>query len=75
MLFQDLSGGPYPVMVFIHGGGLVYGANFQYAGHFMADKDVVVVIPNYRLDIFGKKNCKEGNAFSCFLWQVSFMKL
>ena len=50
---QDMSGGPYPVMVWLHGGGNVMGANIQYPGHFFADKDVVIVVPNYRLDIFG----------------------
>ena len=50
---QDMSGGPYPVMVWLHGGYNEVGANIQYPGHFIADKDVVIVVPNYRLDIFG----------------------
>ena len=49
-----MSGGPYPVMVFLHGGGHQQSANIQYPGHFLADKDVVVVVPNYRY-IFSPK--------------------
>jgi len=40
-------------MVWIHGGGYQFGANSQYLGHFLAAKDVIVVIPNYRLGAFG----------------------
>lgn len=50
---SDLSKGPYPVMVWLHGGGYVSSANVQYPGHFLAAKDVVVVVPNYRIGIFG----------------------
>jgi carboxylesterase type B len=50
---ENMSGGPYPVMVWFHGGGYTGGANIQYPGHFLASHDVVVVVPNYRLGAFG----------------------
>ena len=43
----------YPVMVWLHGGGHWTGSNIQYPGHFLASYGVVVVVPNYRLDIIG----------------------
>ena len=49
---------PYPVMVWFHGGGYVGGGNIQYPGHFLASHDVVVVVPNYRLNVFGQ--CTHG---------------
>ena len=41
-------------MFFIYGGAYQQGANIMYLGHFLAARDVVVVIPNYRLNILGK---------------------
>ena len=49
----DMTGGPYPVMVWFHGGAYTAGANIQYPGHFLASYDVVVVVPNWRLASFG----------------------
>ena len=51
---KDESGAPYPVMVWIHGGGYNSGANIQYSPHFLASRGVVVVVPNYRLDVIGR---------------------
>lgn len=50
---EDLSGAPLAVMVWFHGGAYTGGGNIQYPGHFLAQRDVVVVVPNYRLDSFG----------------------
>ena len=44
---------PYPVMVFWHGGAFNTGSSIQYPGHFLAARDVIVVVPNYRLGVFG----------------------
>ena len=53
---QNLSpASPYPVMVYFFGGGFNSGGNIQYPGHFLAARDVVVVVVNYRVDIFGKR--------------------
>ncbi|KAB7495768.1 Venom carboxylesterase-6, partial [Armadillidium nasatum] len=42
-----------PVMVFIHGGGFVFGAAHQYPPHALMNKDIVFVVIQYRLGIFG----------------------
>ncbi|WP_169811669.1 carboxylesterase/lipase family protein [Nocardia shimofusensis] len=45
---------PLPVMVFFHGGGFTTGSNSQYTPtRMVADNDVIVAIPNYRLGPFG----------------------
>ena len=41
-------------MVYFFGGAFNSGGNIQYPGHFLAARDVVVVVVNYRVDIFGK---------------------
>ena len=48
-----MDAGPYPVLVWIYGGAYQQGANVQYPGHFLAAKDVVVVVPNYRVNNLG----------------------
>ena len=40
-------------MVWLHGGAFIGGGNIQYPGHFLAAQDVVVIVPNYRLNAFG----------------------
>ena len=49
------SGDSVPVMVWIHGGGLVVGnsADVSYDGAALAKRGVVVVTLNYRLGVFG----------------------
>jgi para-nitrobenzyl esterase len=44
-----------PVMVWVHGGADTGGWSYEpnYLGHHLANKDVVVVSINYRLNIFG----------------------
>lgn len=47
---------PKPVMVWLYGGGLLYGNNGveKYDGSYIAaNNDVIVVVPNYRTNIFG----------------------
>ena len=41
------------MLVFIHGGGLVFGAATGYDGTDLARKNMIVVTINYRLNIFG----------------------
>lgn len=41
------------VIVFIHGGGFMYGSSFQYGPEILMDRDVVVVTFNYRLGPLG----------------------
>ncbi|KAJ8721404.1 hypothetical protein PYW07_002179 [Mythimna separata] len=46
---------PFPVMVFIHGGGFYSGSNSEliYNPKFLVNKKVIVVTINYRLGAFG----------------------
>ena len=50
---RESEGLPLPVMVFIHGGGHVWGAGSHYDGAGLAERGVVVVTLNYRLGVFG----------------------
>ena len=49
----DHVGEGLPVMVWIHGGGLVTGAGSDYPGELLSSKGVVLVTANYRLGPFG----------------------
>jgi len=42
------------VVVWFHGGAYTAGGNIQYPGHFLATHDIIVVVPNYRLGVFGQ---------------------
>ena len=44
---------PKPVMVWLHGGSLISGSGAEYDGAALAEKGVVLVTINYRLNIFG----------------------
>ena len=48
-----MDAGPYPVMVWYYGGSFQIGGNRGYHGYFLAARDVIVVVPNYRLDNLG----------------------
>ncbi|KAK6167678.1 hypothetical protein SNE40_021648 [Patella caerulea] len=43
----------YPVLVFIHGGGWIMGSSVQYPAMLIAERLVVVVTINYRLNALG----------------------
>ncbi|BFZ11239.1 hypothetical protein BsWGS_14280 [Bradybaena similaris] len=43
----------YPVLVFLHGGGFIMGASRQFPGVFLAERFIVVVVINYRLNALG----------------------
>ncbi|CAH1101525.1 unnamed protein product [Psylliodes chrysocephalus] len=44
-----------PVMVFIHGGGFIFGSNKKnfFGPQYLLTEDIVLVIPNYRLGVLG----------------------
>ncbi|XP_046744724.1 venom carboxylesterase-6-like [Diprion similis] len=42
-----------PVIFFIHGGGFQFGSADVYGPHYLLNRDVVMVTPNYRLGAFG----------------------
>ncbi|CAG5124554.1 unnamed protein product [Candidula unifasciata] len=52
---ESVSASPnlYPVLVFLHGGGFIMGASRQWPGVFLAERFVVVVVINYRLNALG----------------------
>ena len=41
-------------MIYFYGGAYTSGANIMYPGHFLATRDVIVVVPNYRVGLFGE---------------------
>ena len=49
-------------MMWIHGGANQAGSALTYPGYYLADRDVVVVVPQYRLDIFGFGSTKDSVA-------------
>ncbi len=57
---------PLPVMVFFYGGGYINGSNSEYDGptRMVADGDVIVAVPNYRLGPFGFMSLPELTAES-----------
>ncbi|KAK7501814.1 hypothetical protein BaRGS_00006900 [Batillaria attramentaria] len=51
---ETSTAGPYPVLVFIHGGGFVSGSSNDYEpGKLVTEADIIVVTLNYRLGVFG----------------------
>jgi len=52
-VYAPASPGPYPVMVWIHGGGGVMGAPHQFDASTYARRGVVVVTIAYRLGVLG----------------------
>ncbi|KAK5641148.1 hypothetical protein RI129_009695 [Pyrocoelia pectoralis] len=45
---------PMDVIFDIHGGGFNFGSSTSYSGpHYLMDRDIVFVTPNYRLGVFG----------------------
>jgi len=44
-----------PVMIFFTGGGMYYGSSYGYGGKYFMDENVVLVVVNYRLTVFGIK--------------------
>merc|ERR1711892_105120 len=50
---KDGQGDGLPVIVFLHGGGMVMGAGQYYKGDFLVDHSVISITINYRLDLLG----------------------
>uniref|UniRef100_A0A182SMU1 COesterase domain-containing protein n=1 Tax=Anopheles maculatus TaxID=74869 RepID=A0A182SMU1_9DIPT len=49
---KDFSGRK-PVIVYVHGGGFYDGAIYHYPPNYIMEKDVVLVVPQYRLGVLG----------------------
>ncbi|HVW25281.1 MAG TPA: carboxylesterase family protein [Polyangiaceae bacterium] len=52
-VYTPVGTGPYPVMVWIHGGAFLYGESTEYDPTPLVAQGVVVVTLNYRLGMFG----------------------
>ncbi|XP_055691178.1 uncharacterized protein LOC129794451 [Lutzomyia longipalpis] len=50
-----------PVMVYIHGGAFFMGAAYQHPPQYLLEKDIVLVVPQYRLGPFGFLSMKSEN--------------
>jgi len=57
----ETATGSLPVMVWFHGGAYTGGGHIQYPGHFLAARDTIVVVPNYRLGVFGFASTPDGS--------------
>lgn len=55
-----------PVLFWIYGGGFSVGHSLSYDGNVLAScKDVVVVVPNYRVNVFGFLSFTGGDQSPC----------
>lgn len=60
------SGGPKPVMVYIHGGSYMEGTGNLYDGSVLASYgNVIVITVNYRLGVLGKKESDFNQFLHC----------
>lgn len=44
----------YPVLVYIHGGTFSSGSNREFPPSYLLEHDIVLIVPNYRLNALGK---------------------
>lgn len=52
-VYTNDTKGKKPVMVYIHGGAYIDGCSAEYPPHLLLEKDVVLVVPQYRLGPLG----------------------
>lgn len=43
-----------PIMVYIHGGGFYTGRSKDHPPNYLMERNIVLIVPNYRLDALGK---------------------
>lgn len=48
--------GHRPVIVYVHGGSFSSGSNADYPPNYLLERDIVLVVPNYRVDALGMIN-------------------
>lgn len=48
--------GHRPVIVYVHGGSFSSGSNADYPPNYLLERDIVLVVPNYRVDALGMTN-------------------
>ena len=44
----------FPVLFYVHGGSFSTGSNAEFPASYILEHNVVLVVPNYRLDALGK---------------------
>uniref|UniRef100_A0A8C4Y1E4 Carboxylesterase type B domain-containing protein n=1 Tax=Gopherus evgoodei TaxID=1825980 RepID=A0A8C4Y1E4_9SAUR len=70
------SGGPKPVMVYIHGGSYMEGTGNLYDGSVLASYgNVIVITVNYRLGVLGKKLLDFNSSLLSALHFILFMRI
>ncbi|GAB0089472.1 Carboxylic ester hydrolase [Sergentomyia squamirostris] len=52
-VYSNDLGGSRPVIVYIHGGGFIEGDAGQFPPNYLLEKDIVLVVPQYRLGPLG----------------------
>ena len=69
-LYIPAGDGPHPVMIFLHGGGLLRGSKepYEFVGRYFADNGFVAVVPNYRLSPGVKHPAHIEDAAASFAW-------
>lgn len=45
----------FPVLFYIHGGSFSTGSNAEFPASYILEHNIVLVVPNYRLDALGNK--------------------
>ncbi|XP_076059061.1 juvenile hormone esterase-like isoform X2 [Oratosquilla oratoria] len=67
-----------PVMVYVHGGGFISGEAYSYPPNALLERDVVLVVIQYRLGIFGlfsRVIMQSGSAFASWATDQSHAKV
>lgn len=44
----------FPVLFFVHGGFFSTGSNAEYPASYLLERNIILVVPNYRLDALGE---------------------
>lgn len=62
----------FPVLFYVHGGSFSSGSNREHPASYILEHNIVLVVPNYRLDALGnKKTCLRLVSMS-FVTESSF---
>lgn len=51
----------FPVLFYVHGGSFSTGSNAEFPASYILERNIVLVVPNYRLDALGNKNIVSKN--------------
>jgi len=59
--------GKYPIVIEFYGGGFLRGGTLKRVMPWLDNQNVVHIVPNYRLGLFGWANVEGGDTMSAFL--------